>query len=471
MTPARPPSRLRGLIQPLAALTALQLGAASCANIRPVVADTTNREVARRERRLPNDRTLLQTSVEGTELRFAVKPSCALVAFTSMLEVKRIEYEADGVGNDVLAGILAAAAIGTGVGLLVDAANVGSSATDARVFNESGADAATYGGYAALAGGAALLTIPVVDMIRAARSETEKRPFEVKGDTLTQDVVCEDTGARSTPPGWSAVPKGASDLTITTRGGLERMSFSAKIAPGRTQNADLAAIVDADKFARGERRPSHLEVALDGVSLVTVPAEPVLASIDRQRKRGLAKAIMACEKPEAVESCDAIKRELSDYPATAYARELRDLLNKSEPALVALRDAKDWARSYVDDCLAPDEENDCEAVEAYLNDWPQGRFAAEAKKALAKGLPKVRQMIAKREAAERAEEARERAEEAREEARERAEERQQEAKEVREFCTAAHESFSCNFGCCMRVCGGGKLDGGNCILEANCGCD
>lgn len=405
--------QIRGLFNHLVALASFQLVAASCATVNPVVAETINTETGRFERRLPTQRMLLQATVDGTELHFDSQPACDLVGFSSMLETKRIEHDVDGIEYDVLAGVLATAAIGVGVGFVVDASDVGSSSTDARVYNRYGPRTPTIVGYASIAGGLALLSIPIVDIIRASRTDYEERGFETEGAALARDVVCQDGGPRTVPDGWVAVPAAPMTLGIATRGGSQTLTFSANFVPGRTLNVDLVSVVDGEKLAAGERRASHLEVVLDRVPIITVPADSALAAIDLQRRRGLAGAMKACDNPVAADSCDSIVTEVSKFPATSYVAELRALLLKSEPALAASRDANAWAAAGMERCLAPDDENDCDAVDRYVKEWPQGRFAAEARKALSRGQQKIRSLLAQREADERRKAAEERAEEAR----------------------------------------------------------
>lgn len=341
----------------------LCLSVFGCATMREDLVKTDVNVLKTTERQDAKKSFLVVATQKGNVFELHTADACSRRKVLAKEEIKHFENKNGSVAADVTWGILGGLSAGAGVFTLVDAQNVGASSTDTRVFNPVGQPAALGLGIGAVVLGAGLLTIPLVDGIRASKARDERRLYSEDGPVVAAHV----------PP--SATP--------ATNAGA----------------AMWASMADTSRSS--------------------------------------------CEHPGSLEACELIKGYTAHYPESKYAIAAKKLVVDAEPTFERLRDDRAFAAASAEDCKKATSEDACDAVEAYMSARPSGLHVEEAKAALKVGQPKVRAMIAKREAAERAEAARVAREAAQEAARQRAEE----AREA-----AAAEARDRNFKSCFRAC-------------------
>jgi hypothetical protein len=317
-------------------------------------------------------------------------------------EVKFIRKVNQSVEADAAWGLVGGSLLGVGTALTVDSFGVGATDASGRVFNPVGPDVALGLGVGAIALGAGLLTIPIVDAVRGAEGREEHRPYEERGKSLAKLEAC----------GKRRAPKGA--VQVPTDSGVD-LSFDGDPQPWAWRDVtpasvgkfevNLETVVPAAVLKRNVR-PASLRLGLGGEVIATIDPAPVFATLDNRAWEALAAARDRCQKPDSLDDCDDIRAYATSHPASVRATDARALLAAAQPTFTALRDDAAYSAANADGCKKAETESACGGVEKYLKAWPTGRHAKDAEAALRTGKPKVDRLVAKREAAEKAEAAR-----------------------------------------------------------------
>ena len=88
----------------------------------------------------------------------------------------------------------------------------------------------------------------------------------------------------------------------------------------------------------------------------------------------------ACARPTRLDACDKVRAYLARHPSGGHADEARRALSDSEPAFEKLQKDEDaWQRANPDDCRARKTREACVGVGVYVNLFPNGLHAREAK--------------------------------------------------------------------------------------------
>jgi hypothetical protein len=111
--------------------------------------------------------------------------------------------------------------------------------------------------------------------------------------------------------------------------------------------------------------------------------------------------VRRCEKPTDAADCKAVQAYLETFPTGKHVGDAQQALASAEPAMKSIQDELRWRGINLPSCNAPSQESDCNDVQAYLSEYPQGRHAAEARRIFRIGAPKVSVFRKKREADER----------------------------------------------------------------------
>ena len=109
-----------------------------------------------------------------------------------------------------------------------------------------------------------------------------------------------------------------------------------------------------------------------------------------------------CKAPTKADSCRKLEGWLQENPTGKHADEARQILKDSVAKLATLEDDQAWTNAKADDCKAPKQSDDCSGVQNYVTSYPQGGHLAEAKAVLAASAPKVAQLKASENAAQKA---------------------------------------------------------------------
>lgn len=135
---------------------------------------------------------------------------------------------------------------------------------------------------------------------------------------------------------------------------------------------------------------------------ITAYSAGLVADAEAKEDDKWAKAnVEDCKKATSDTACDGVKAYVKAYPEGKYVGEARKAQEEFKLARKAKQEAEDWARANPDDCKKPDEVEDCDGVSKYLETYPTGEHAEEAKKIMdgSKQAMKVLTAKAEREAA------------------------------------------------------------------------
>ncbi len=414
-----------------------------CATIGETVVKT-DHVVLKSSDRQDRKKTFLVTAQRGDDhvVRVAAVDACERRTVYDKDEVKHVEPVNESIGSDVTWGILGGLTAAGGTVLLVDSANVADNDPNQGAFNAVGPTAALGIGIGTLAIGVGLLIIPLVDGIRASRTRDDHRQYKEDGAITASSEPC---GAKGLPAG--AVEVGAADvlpkLDLSFEGDSEAWRLREVAGDGKkTFRVDLVQALP-DAVLRAKARPARVKLGMGGVEVAAYETAALFAEADDRAWAKLAESRKRCETPDSLDDCDDVARYSKSYPASKHASAAHELTKRAEPTFTNLRDDEAYARTQAASCKTPESEDACDALKAYLAEWPKGRHVTEGKAALAVGQPLVARMVAKREAEERAEAARQAAEEAREAAERRAAEVRAEAERRRAEAERGAERARC----------------------------
>ena len=106
--------------------------------------------------------------------------------------------------------------------------------------------------------------------------------------------------------------------------------------------------------------------------------------------------VEGCRKPKAANPCDGVKAYIAKYPAGKYTAEARQAVQDGQAEANRMAEEDMWKAAAVDQCTKPTKSYDCQGVEEYLQKYPTGAHAADAKTAM-KSSEKAREDLKKKE--------------------------------------------------------------------------
>ena len=92
--------------------------------------------------------------------------------------------------------------------------------------------------------------------------------------------------------------------------------------------------------------------------------------------------LSSCIDPKALDCCNAVFAFLQKYPNGLFAAEAKQALEVGQKRIDALEDEIDWTGAEVDRCEKPARSSDCDGAKRYLELHPLGVHAEEAKAAV-----------------------------------------------------------------------------------------
>jgi hypothetical protein len=110
----------------------------------------------------------------------------------------------------------------------------------------------------------------------------------------------------------------------------------------------------------------------------------------------------SCRSPATETACDSVSDFVRRFPDDQQAIEARALVEAAEPRLAELREESAWAKIDVTSCKNPKETDSCDSVDVYLDEFPEGKHAEEAKRLRARAEKRIAALVAARERAEAA---------------------------------------------------------------------
>lgn len=111
-------------------------------------------------------------------------------------------------------------------------------------------------------------------------------------------------------------------------------------------------------------------------------AEEVRRAAEAEDSAWLAASSDACRAPADESACGGVHSYLVKYPDGRHALEAQVAIAEAEPKLTTFRDAKAWGAAKAGDCRKPRKSIDCDPLKAYLEQFPTGSHAMDAKAVL-----------------------------------------------------------------------------------------
>jgi hypothetical protein len=322
---------------------------------------------------------------DGTVLKVHLVTSCASVETTTIdRTTTRPRYNAS-PGRDIAWGVLAAAMVGAGVALTVDAESVASDDKHSRTYNSYGPTPERATGIGLMAGGGAVAIIPIVDAFRSSGSTGSTARVTEKRKIVEEGLACPDA------------PK-AHVRVIAAGNGSTRLPLGETDDVGNLR-LDLATLPDV--VSRTTDRPDTLDLStISGDKFGAVSFLPMYAAHEEQAWKDLAVPSAACDAAERADACGDIAAYVAAYPKSARAGEAKQLLARAAPKLERAREEAAWATVSAAACARPKSEDGCDGVKSYLGAYPAGAHAEEARRALKRGEPIVAALVRRRQQAE-----------------------------------------------------------------------
>lgn len=401
---------------------------AGCATIgagRPVHSDV---PVGTGEQELPSGETV-DIEQSGTNLTLRSRKLCDVHETREVTRTTTTPRENRSAWVDWTLGVGGVALAGAGAVTLIDSGSVGNSDQTSKSYNPVGSTGAIALGAGLIALGVAGGTIAIVDVVRAGGSDESTARVSLPGRELRHGVACK-----------TSVP--VADVELALHLPRAHGEKDDRIALGKTSSGGILR-VDLDRALPedlGGGAKAH--VMREGSEVGTVDLLPVHGAREASAYGRLDKP--ACASPKKTADCTPLIAFLRRYPKSEHVTEVRQILENAHATLMALEDAEAWAETNADGCARPagrdivGAENMCDQVQRYVDSFPGGKHVAEAKAAIAKGRPAIKQHYADQARVAREAEAAEKRRE------------QQEAEQARQ-ALRADCSAKCNVMCSRRV--------------------
>lgn len=414
-------------------LIGINAGCATVGSGQPVHSDV---PVGTGEQEEPSGETV-DVEQSGTTLTLRSRKLCDVHESRDVVRTTSTPRENKSAWVDWTLGLGGVALAGAGAATMIDSGNVGTTDQTSKTYNPVGGTGAVAVGAGLIALGAIGGTVAIVDVFRAGGSDESKARVSLPGRELRHGVACK------TP-----VPVANVELALLlprARGEKDERIALGKTGSGGILRVDLERALpdDLGSSAKGRVMRETSEVG-------TVDLLPVHGARETSAYGRLDKA--ACASPKRSADCTPLIIFLRTYPKSAHAPEIRQILENAHATLTALEDAEAWAETNADGCARPagrdivGAENMCDQLQRYIDNFPNGKHVAEAKAAIVKGRPAIKQHYADQARVAREAEATEKRREQ--------QEAEQARKALRTECNA-----KCNVMCSRRVNPGMCLSG------------
>lgn len=210
---------------------------------------------------------------------------------------------------------------GIGAGVLADSPNVYDNNRNARLYNPSGQAGAIAGGIALVAWGVAMMSVPLVDVVRGFGVDESFTEADEQGDVIQPNVPC--LGPSMPVSGMTILGRTQNDtFVLGTTGG------------GGSLRVDLAQVVPARIF-NGQFQPNTIDIVANGRKLGEANVRGLLPFILLKQGMPLAATEDSDEKLwgisnrgacELKQDCSGVQRYLQMLPNGRHAAEARSLI-------------------------------------------------------------------------------------------------------------------------------------------------
>jgi hypothetical protein len=266
----------------------------------------------------PGDGIAGEIKQSGTMVSVNASKKCDL---TEVKEVRRTTTKSK--KNDYLGlelGLIAAATgpIGSGALFLVDAQSVYPSDRDSRLYNSSGPEASYAVGIILITVGAAVMALPLVDVLRTIGDEEEETTIKEAPTILQKDVGCRGFIPPSGFPVSGRLPNGQ-QISLGNLDGRGELSV------------DLASAIPTNMLA-GPNPPTKMSVWINQTQIGTVTLAPVAFAqaaelIEREEAAWRALDLAQCREGRVDNACAAVQAFLAAHPAGNHAAEAKRMID------------------------------------------------------------------------------------------------------------------------------------------------
>jgi hypothetical protein len=298
-------------------LAIVSLGCAEIAHGPRTLVDET--VLSTRRQVHPNRTSRATVEQTGTEIRVTATQVCDLIEVKEVRRTFETDLENKALVPEIALLSVGAVPAGLGVLFLVDSPNVYDNDRNARQFNASGKSGAVAAGVVFLTWGVAIMTVPVIDFVRAAGSEDAEETTTEEGPVLRRDIPCEG----------GVVP--AAHRSVSGRIPGDFFQFGQTDASGMF-TVDLVAAVPSRIF-ESSRPPTSLDVLVDNAVVGTVSLAGVdeIQSRDRRQQDAAAWAkvdVIACRSASPDQpACDEVRAYMQQFPNGEHLEKARKLLD------------------------------------------------------------------------------------------------------------------------------------------------
>jgi hypothetical protein len=283
---------------------------------------TTEDKLLRIERSVqPGSEVAGEVKQDGHVLLVQTRHRCDLLEVKKIHRTKRYELKNEVFAPQMVLLGIGAVPAGFGIAMLADADNVYPSDRRSRLYNSSGPTAAIGGGIALTIVGAAMMSVPIVDSIRALGTEEEEEDVTEPGPPLQRDVPCRDQ---------QGFP---SSRMVALRAAGRQIAVGATYSNTGQATIDLATSPTAELIELAGR-PSLLDVVVGATTLGQVLVDPILrerAAREDQAWQALDRSL--CRQAPNPVNCQNVSQFLAEFPNGAHEAEARKLLDPNrQPA-------------------------------------------------------------------------------------------------------------------------------------------
>lgn len=408
----------------------------ACAQIEPQSPTVSDRPL--RSMRTPTRTGGIIGSVDQSNLDLTVTAShaCRLREDRVVRRTTTTEHKNSTPTGDWLLLGASVAAIGAGAVITADASKVYPKDTSSRTYNPTGPGTAKAAGIGLLAGGGLLLTIPIVDAVRASETTVTEGQVTIEGEPAGDEVACPEQPVLDAPV-MLAFNEVRESLGTTGKRGVLEVNLDEALDRG----------VVVGKLGKGQ-------ILVGDAVVGAVQLKPLLVVREARAWAKLPRG--ACRTPSKPTDCEPVLAFVQQHPDGPHVAEAKQLLQESKPAIDRLADDGAWATVDVAACVkgkaeAPqDIEAACAPVASYLSRFPAGLHADEARKTNDIGQRRAAELLARLEQQVRDTEARGRRAEREAQEREQQKERRRCEAGCRLGCSSVR--FRGREGICFQAC-------------------
>jgi hypothetical protein len=430
-------TRFKGLRHWLAVVPFL----AACAHITPQEPVQVDKPVLAQKAPVRTDGIVGSVDQDGLSVVVTASHSCRIREDRVVRRTTTIEHKNATATNSWLTLGAGLAVLGAGVVVLADASRVAPNDTTGRTYNSTGPNGARTWSYGLMAGGGLLVTIPVVDAIRASETTVREQEVRIEGEPAGDVIPCPDAPASAAPV---------------------VLVFDQVKAPLGTTDRKGSLAVNLDDVIDREvviGKPGKAEILVGDTVLGTVLTKPLVAVREARAWAKLPRG--KCRNPTTPTDCDLVVEFLKTYPASPHAGEGRQLVQEGKTKVEAILERQAWEAISLPTCTNPkltttaEIETACAPVEAYLGRFPDGPHASEAKKAVSVGQQRAADIQARLEKQIRDKEIQVRRAEREAQEREQQGERRRCEGQCRMICSSRNfrDPAACFQGCVAKECG------------------